>query len=69
MKPLDNVDCRKAIIYAMSPASYQNAYGGKYSGGELASTVLPPPVPGYSDFDIYGQKSNRRARSARPRRH
>jgi peptide/nickel transport system substrate-binding protein len=58
VKPLDNVDCRKAIMYAMSPASYQNAYGGKYSGGELASTVLPPPVPGYSDFDIYGQKKN-----------
>jgi len=58
VKPLDNVDCRKAIMYAMSPASYQNAYGGKYSGGELASTVLPPPVPGYSDFDIYGQKSH-----------
>jgi peptide/nickel transport system substrate-binding protein len=58
VKPLDNIDCRKAIMYAMSPASYQNAYGGKYSGGELASTVLPPPVPGYSDFDIYGQKDN-----------
>jgi peptide/nickel transport system substrate-binding protein len=58
VKPLDNIDCRKAIMYAMSPASYQNAYGGKYSGGELASTVLPPPVPGYSDFDIYGQKDH-----------
>ena len=47
VKPLDNIDCRKAIMYAMSPASYQNAYGGKYAGGELASTLLPPPVPGY----------------------
>jgi peptide/nickel transport system substrate-binding protein len=58
VKPLDNLDCRKAIMYAMSPASYQNALGGKYSGGELASTVLPPPVPGYSDFDLYGQKDH-----------
>ena len=56
VKPLDNVDCRKAIMYAMSPSGYQNAYGGKFAGGELASTVLPPPVPGYTDFDIYGQK-------------
>ena len=58
VKPLDNVDCRKAIMYAMSPSGYQNAYGGKFAGGELASTVLPPPVPGYTDFDIYGQKDN-----------
>ena len=65
VKPLDNVDCRKAIMYAMSPASYQNAYGGKYSGGDLASTVLPPPVPGYSDFDLYGQKSHPKGQPAK----
>ena len=58
VKPLDNVDCRKAVIYAMSPTSYQNAYGGKFAGGEIATTVLPPPVPGYKDSDIYGLKSN-----------
>jgi peptide/nickel transport system substrate-binding protein len=58
VKPLDNVDCRKAVIYAMSPASYQNAYGGKFSGGEIATTVLPPPVPGYVDTDVYGLKDN-----------
>ena len=58
VKPLDNIDCRKAVMYAMSPASYQNAYGGKFAGGELASTILPPPVPGYSEFDLYGQKDN-----------
>src|SRR4051812_48554035 len=58
VKPLDNVDCRKAVIYAMSPTSYQNAYGGKYAGGEIASTVLPPTIPGYKDTDIYGLKAN-----------
>ena len=26
VKPLDNIDCRKAIVYAMNPTSYQNAY-------------------------------------------
>jgi peptide/nickel transport system substrate-binding protein len=58
VKPLDNIDCRKAIMYAMSPVSYQNAYGGSYAGGDLASTLLPPTVTGYSPFDIYGQKSH-----------
>ena len=58
VKPLDNVDCRKAVIYAMSPVSYQNAYGGKFAGGEIATTVLPPPVPGYKDADVYDLKAN-----------
>jgi len=58
VKPLDNADCRKAVIYAMSPTSYQNAYGGKFAGGEIATTVLPPSIPGYKDSDIYGLKSN-----------
>jgi peptide/nickel transport system substrate-binding protein len=58
VKPLDNIECRKAVMYAMSPASYQNAYGGKFAGGEIASTVLPPTIPGYKASDIYGQKSH-----------
>ena len=58
MKPLDNIECRKAIMYGMSPTSYQNAYGGKFAGGEIATTMLPPMIPGYEDFDLYGQKEN-----------
>ena len=58
VKPLDNIECRKAIMYAMSPASYQNAYGGEFAGGEIATTLLPPPVPGYTEFDVWGQKDN-----------
>ncbi len=58
VKPLDNIDCRKAIMYAMSPTLYQNAYGGKYAGGEVATTIMPPMIPGYQDFDLYGQKDN-----------
>ena len=58
VKPLDNVECRKAVMYAMSPSSYQNAYGGKFAGGEIASTVLPPTIPGYKESDIYGLKSH-----------
>ena len=58
VKPLDNLDCRKAIMYAMSPTSYQRAYGGKFAGGEIATTIMPPQIPGYKDFDVWGQKSN-----------
>ncbi len=58
VKPFDNIECRKAVMYGMSPTSYQNAYGGKFAGGEIATTVLPPMIPGYEDFDLYGQKKN-----------
>ncbi len=58
VKPLENIDCRKAIVYAMNPTSYQNAYGGKFAGGEIATTMLPPMIPGYEDFDLYGVKDN-----------
>ncbi len=58
VKPLDNIDCRKAVMYAMSPKLYQNAYGGKFAGGEIASTVLPPTIPGYEKSDIYGQTTH-----------
>ncbi len=58
VKPLDNIDCRKAIMYAMSPTSYQRAYGGEFAGGEIATTLMPPQIPGYQDFDLYDVKSN-----------
>ena len=67
MKPLDNIDCRKAVMYAMSPTSYQNAYGGKFAGGEIATTMLPPAIPGYKEFDLYGLKANPNGRWTRPR--
>lgn len=51
--PLDNIDCREAIQYAMDRSSYQAAYGGPFAGGEMATTVLPPAIPGYEKFDLY----------------
>lgn len=51
--PLNNVECRKAVQYAMDKTSYQTAYGGPFSGGDLATTVMPPLVPGYEKFDLY----------------
>ncbi len=58
VKPLENIECRKAIMYGMSPRSYQRAYGGEFAGGAIASTILPPTIPGYEDFDLWGQKDN-----------
>ena len=51
--PLDNIDCRKAIQYAMDRTGYQTAYGGQFAGGNLATTLLPPTIPGHTDFDLY----------------
>lgn len=48
VKPLDNIECRKAIEYGMSPTAYQNAFGGKFAGGEIASSLLPPAIPGHN---------------------
>ncbi|MGW7103120.1 ABC transporter substrate-binding protein [Streptomyces sp. NPDC054838] len=43
--PFDNVECRKAVIYAADPKSLQNARGGPTSG-DLGANMLPPGVPG-----------------------
>jgi peptide/nickel transport system substrate-binding protein len=51
--PLDNIECRKAIQYAADKKGYQTAYGGEFSGGQIATTVLPPVIPGYQKFDLY----------------
>ena len=51
--PLDNVECRKAVHYAIDRTGYQTAMGGAFAGGDIASTVLPPAIPGYQQFDLY----------------
>jgi peptide/nickel transport system substrate-binding protein len=51
--PLNNIECRKAIMYAMDRTGYQTAYGGQFAGGDLATTILPPNIPGHTAFDLY----------------
>lgn len=51
--PLDNIECRKAIMYAMDHTGYQTAYGGAIAGGDIATTILPPTIPGHMDFDLF----------------
>lgn len=50
---ITNLDCRKAIEYAVDKTVQQSAYGGPEAGGDIASTVLPPSVLGYQKFDNY----------------
>jgi peptide/nickel transport system substrate-binding protein len=50
--PLDNVDCRKAIQYAIDKTAVQTAQGGPITGA-VASTVLPPDIIGHQDFNEY----------------
>jgi peptide/nickel transport system substrate-binding protein len=55
--PLDNIECRKAILFAADRTDYQTAYGGEY-GGDLATNMLPPQIPGYEAFDLYPSDGN-----------
>jgi peptide/nickel transport system substrate-binding protein len=57
VKPLDNINCRKAIEYAADRTGYQTAYGGPLAGGDIATTILPPTIPGYQKFDLYPQSA------------
>jgi peptide/nickel transport system substrate-binding protein len=57
VKPLDNVNCRIAVEYAIDKVSVQNALGGPLRG-DIASTVLPPNVVGYTKYDQYPTANN-----------
>jgi peptide/nickel transport system substrate-binding protein len=50
--PLDNIHCRKAVLYAVDRTGYRRAYGGE-TGGEIATNLLPPVIPGAEQFDLY----------------
>ncbi|GGU44480.1 peptide ABC transporter substrate-binding protein [Streptomyces albospinus] len=53
--PFDNVECRKAVEYAIDKKAVQTALGGPIRG-EIASTVLPTDIAGYQKYDLYPQK-------------
>ncbi|MEV0147558.1 MULTISPECIES: ABC transporter substrate-binding protein [unclassified Nonomuraea] len=52
VKPFDNKDCRIAVQYAADKTGYVAAYGGT-TGGEIATHLLPPGIPGSQKFDLY----------------
>lgn len=54
--PFNNIDCRKAVIFAYDKTGYQRAYGGNI-GADIATGLLPPVVPGFQQQDLYNSKS------------
>jgi peptide/nickel transport system substrate-binding protein len=52
VRPLDDVHCRRAVEYAADKTAFQLAFGG-LPGGDIATTVLPPGLVGYEQFDLY----------------
>jgi peptide/nickel transport system substrate-binding protein len=54
--PFDNVECRKAVIYASDPTSLQAARGGPVAGGDIGTNMLPPNILGSDpSYDPYGR--------------
>ncbi|MFD5516021.1 ABC transporter substrate-binding protein [Streptomyces sp. NPDC127066] len=58
VKPFDNVACRKAVQFAIDKVSVQTAEGGPVRG-DIASTVLPPDIPGYAKSDVYASAGSK----------
>ena len=54
--PFDNIECRKAVLHAADKTGYQRAYGGSV-GGDIATSLIPPVIPGHRDIDVYGVKA------------
>lgn len=58
-KPLDNIDCRKAVMWAADRVANQTAFGGPLAGGDIATNVMPPPIVGQEKFDLYTTPENK----------
>ncbi len=56
--PFNNVDCRKAVEYAIDKVAVQTAMGGPIRG-DVATTVLPTDVSGYEKADLYATPDNK----------
>jgi peptide/nickel transport system substrate-binding protein len=69
VKPFDNIDCRKAVFYAIDQTGIQTAYGGPVAGGDLATTVMPPMIPGYQKFDLYPNGADHKGDVAKAKEH
>jgi peptide/nickel transport system substrate-binding protein len=54
--PFENVECRKAVIYASDPTALQAARGGAVAGGDIGTSMLPPNIAGSdTSYDPYGR--------------
>jgi peptide/nickel transport system substrate-binding protein len=53
VKPFDNIACRQAVMYAADKTGYQAAYGGPLAGGQIATSIEPPILPGFQPTNVY----------------
>ncbi|MFD3542099.1 ABC transporter substrate-binding protein [Streptomyces sp. NPDC058662] len=69
--PFDNIDCRKAVIYAADKKSLQTARGGPQAGGDIAPNMLPLGIKGSdASYDPYGVlKDDGKANIAKAKEH
>ncbi len=58
VKPFDNIACREAVMYAADKTGYQAAYGGPLAGGDIATSLMPPIIPGYQQTDEFPDGSD-----------
>ena len=56
--PFDKIECRKAIEFGADKTAFQTAYGGPLAGGDIATNILPPLIPGAESFDTYPTANN-----------
>ncbi|MEV8099258.1 ABC transporter substrate-binding protein [Kitasatospora sp. NPDC085879] len=57
-KPLDDVRVRQAIAFALDKDALRTTRGGPIAG-DLATTLLPPTLPGYAAEDPYPSKDGK----------
>jgi peptide/nickel transport system substrate-binding protein len=53
VKPFDNIHCRLAVAWAVDKTAQQLARGGPVGGGDIATTMLTPPIKYYSKYDLF----------------
>ncbi len=51
--PFDNVHCRRAVEYATDKTAMQTAMGGPLTGGDVATHLMMPLIPGNKDMNPY----------------
>jgi peptide/nickel transport system substrate-binding protein len=56
--PFDKLECRQAVEYAADKTGFQRAFGGPIAGGDIATNIMPPIIPGQKAFDTYPTPNN-----------
>ncbi|MFC4062124.1 ABC transporter substrate-binding protein [Planomonospora corallina] len=66
--PFDNIDCRKAVQYAVDKVATQAPWGGPL-GGDIATTGMTPTTVGYKQFDLYPNGADKKGDLAKAKEH